>query len=65
MIKIIKIEETTIGQGDAGRYEFYDVTGVIESGDKVHRVTTEGIEGKDYIHFKHKVNAEQFIASNK
>jgi hypothetical protein len=60
VIKIIKREFMTIGQGDAGRYEYEDIQGVVESGDKVHRVTVESITGREFLHFKHEKNANEF-----
>lgn len=60
MIKIIKREFITIGQGDAGRYEYVDIQGVVEAGDKVHRLTVDGASGREFLHFKHEKNASDF-----
>lgn len=63
MLKTIKkIEPVTIGRGDAGRYEYQDIPGVTESGDKAHKVTVETAGANEYIYFKHKENAETFLA---
>ena len=56
-----KIEPVTIGRGDSGRYEYHDVPGVIEAGDKAFSITVEvGLENQD-IYFKHRENAEKFL----
>lgn len=60
MIKIIKREFITIGQGDAGRYEYQDIQAVVEAGDKVHRLTVDGANGRELLHFKHEQNANNF-----
>ncbi|MDP2692720.1 MAG: hypothetical protein Q8O88_03730 [bacterium] len=62
MLKTNKnIESITIGRGDTGRYEYSDVSGVTELGDKVHRITVEvGLEN-EYVYFKHRENAEKFL----
>jgi len=60
VIKIIKREVVTISQGDAGRYEYQDIQGVIEAGDKVHRLTVDGANGREFLHFKHEHNANAF-----
>lgn len=60
MIKIIKREFLTIGQGDAGRYEYQDIQGVVEAGDKVHRITVDGANGREFLHFKHEANANAY-----
>lgn len=63
MLKTIKkIEEVTIGRGDAGRYEYNDAQGVVESGDKAHRVTVETAGSEEYVFFKHRENANAFLA---
>jgi len=58
-----KIESVTIGRGDAGRYEYEDVDSVTESGDNVHRVMVETSSGSEGLYFKHKENAERFLAT--
>lgn len=62
MTAMNKIESITIGRGDAGRYEYQDSAGVVESGENAHRITIEvGLDTQD-IYFKHKENAEKYLA---
>ncbi len=59
---INKIEPVTIGRGDSGRYEYKDVSGVTESGDKAFRITVEtGFMVNEDFYFKHRENAQKFL----